>query len=159
MQPGENGLVAALVERRNANQAEFEAKQRAAQIQLPPGSPPVGLDGYCSVTLSERHQWRLGDNRWGAVHRGRTYLFAGPDEQKRFMANPDLYSPVLSGDDPVLAHDQNQSVPGMRAHGVFLGNRVYLFASEETRQQFQKDIRRYAAPALQASVPPNTATR
>src|SRR5262249_18608426 len=57
--------------------------------QLPPGSPPLGLDGFCAVSLVERKKWVAGDPLWGAIHRGRTYLFSGEGERQRFMANPD----------------------------------------------------------------------
>jgi protein disulfide-isomerase len=57
--------------------------------QLPPGCPPIGLDGCCPVTLVETRQWAIGDKTWGVVHRGRTYLFLGPAEKEKFLANPD----------------------------------------------------------------------
>ena len=61
------------------------------------GNPPLGLDGFCPVSLSEKQQWVSGDSRWGVIHRGRTYLFAGPEEQRRFFADPDRYAPVAVG--------------------------------------------------------------
>ncbi len=57
-----------------------------------PNSAPLALDGFCPVTLAEKHQWARGNRRFGVIHRGRTYLFAGPDEQRRFMADPDRYA-------------------------------------------------------------------
>lgn len=119
-------------------------------LQLPPGSPPLGLDGYCPVTLVEKQGWREGDVRFGAIHHGRTYLFAGPVEQQRFLANPDAFSPVMSGDDPVLALDENRSVPGKRKHGVFFGKRIYLFSNEATLTAFSKNPGRYAPEITQA---------
>lgn len=121
-----------------------------AALKLPPGSPPLGLDGYCPVQLVERKQWTLGDTRWGAVHRGRTYLFAGPEEQKHFLANPQVYSPAMEGNDPVAATDQGRLVPGSRLHGVFFENRVYLFADEDSLSRFERNPTRYTAEALQA---------
>ncbi|MEX0714666.1 MAG: hypothetical protein WD278_20175, partial [Pirellulales bacterium] len=82
---------------------------------------------------------------------GRTYLFTGPAEQEIFLANPDEYSPVISGHDPVLAMDRNQNVPGRREFGVFgLDGRVYLFASPESRDAFERNPNRYSAEILQA---------
>ncbi len=94
--------------------------------------------------------WVNGDLRWGMQHHGRTYLFAGPDEQQKFQANPDRYSPVMSGNDPVLALDQGQSVAGSRMYGVSYADHVYLFMSEQTLQIFQQNPKRYAAEAVQA---------
>lgn len=118
--------------------------------QLPAGAPPLGMEGYCPVTLVMQKKWVQGDKRWGAIHRGRTYLFAGEDEQKRFLANPDSFSPVMSGNDPVLALDQNQSVAGTRRYGVFMGGRIYLFSNQDTLTQFEHNPKRYAAEVLQA---------
>lgn len=119
-------------------------------IELPAGSPPVGLDGYCPVILKEQKRWVAGDRRWGAIHRGRTYLFTGPEEQKKFLASPDTYAPVISGNDPVLALDGGQVVSGRREHGVFYENRIYLFADEASLQRFYQNPNRYAAEIVQA---------
>ncbi|MCA9248705.1 MAG: thioredoxin family protein, partial [Planctomycetales bacterium] len=113
-------------------------------------TPEFGLEGYCPVTLSEAHTWTKGDKRFGAVHRGQTYLFAGPQQQQKFLANPDAYSPVLSGVDPVLAIDQNQSIAGSRRHGVFFRNRVYLFSNEDTLRHFSQNPVRYVEGVEQA---------
>ena len=134
--------------------AEQRSKPVAASappaIQLPPGSPPLALDGYCTVQLKEHKRWVAGDRRWGAVHRGRTYLFTSPDEQKKFLEAPDAFAPVISGHDPVLAMDNGQAVPGKREHGVFYENRVYLFADEASLQRFYQNPGRYAAEVVQA---------
>jgi protein disulfide-isomerase len=118
--------------------------------QVPAGNPPLGMDGYCPVTLCEKQQWALGDHRWGAIHRGRTYLFTGQEEQRRFLADPDRYAPVISGNDAVLAIDQGQTAPGMREHGVYFGNRVYLFSSEASLEKFSKNPNVYANHAAEA---------
>ncbi|HEY4311452.1 MAG TPA: thioredoxin family protein [Pirellulales bacterium] len=130
--------------------AKPSAQLATAPPQLPPGNAPLGLDGFCPVALSERHAWVPGDLRWGMQHHGRTYLFAGPEEQQRFQANPDRYSPVMAGNDPVLALDQGQNLPGSRMYGVSYADHVYLFTSEQTLQMFQQNPKRYAAEAVQA---------
>jgi YHS domain-containing protein len=119
---------------------------------LPPGCPPIALDGNCPVTLVERKRWTLGHPSFGVVHRGRTYLFLGPQEKEKFLADPDRYSPVLSGIDPVLALDNQVTVPGRREFGVFgADGHVYLFADEASRARFEANERSYAARALQAT--------
>jgi thiol-disulfide isomerase/thioredoxin/YHS domain-containing protein len=123
----------------------------AGVIAPPPsGNPPWGLEGFCPVTLVEKQQWVPGDRRYGMAHRGRTYLFTGPEELRRFAADPDRYAPVASGNDIVLATDQGQTVSGMREHGVFFGNRIYLFSNEATLDKFQKNPNQYANQALEA---------
>lgn len=122
-----------------------------ANTAPPTHNPPLCLDGFCPVTLCERQQWMPGDSRWGAIHRGRTYLFAGPEEQRRFFSDPDRYAPVGSGNDVVLASEQGRAVPGLREHGVFYVNRVFLFSSEESLARFAERPDVYANQVLNAT--------
>jgi len=114
---------------------------------------PLGLEGYCPVTLAEKGAWVEGRAQWGARHRGRTYLFAGPDEQKAFLVDPDRYAPALSGDDPVLAFETGKSTPGQRRFGVSYQQRVYLFATPETRSTFAANPDRYTTRIQVAEQP------
>ncbi len=113
-------------------------------ISIPPGNPPLAMDGFCPVQIYEKNHWVRGNPRYGVIHRGRTYLFQGPEEAKRFYADPDRYAPVLSGQDVVLAVDQGLSVPGTRAVGVSYDGHIYLFSSEASCQKFYQDPERYA---------------
>ncbi|MHB8969340.1 MAG: hypothetical protein ACYC3X_03950 [Pirellulaceae bacterium] len=122
----------------------------AAQPPLGPAAekerPPLGLDGYCPVTLVEREKWVKGDPKYGALHRGRTYLFAGPEEQARFLDREgyEKYAPALSGYDPVKYAEQGTLVDGKRVHGVFYRGQVFLFADEVALQQFWTAPERFA---------------
>jgi protein disulfide-isomerase len=116
------------------------------------------LEGFCPVTLAEKQQWVAGDRRWGVVHRGRTYLFAGPLEQRQFQSNPDRFSPANSCLDPVADLDSHQRVEGQRRFGVRFEGRMYLFASEANRNAFQQNAKRYSAAVLQAENPNRTTT-
>ncbi len=130
-----------------------------APLTATAASPPLALDGYCPVTLVEQTRWQVGDRRWGVIHRGRTYLFAGPEQQKKFLANPDRYSPAISGQDVVLAMDYGQQADGKRALGLEYQNRMYLFSSDASRQAFVQNPTRYAAEVLQAEAPTGTTVR
>lgn len=128
--------------------------------QLPAGAPPLGFDGYCPVSMRTSWKWVAGDPKYGAIHRGRTYWFAGPQQQKEFLAKPDFYSPALAGIDPVLAIDHHQSVPGMREHGLDYDGQFFLFSSEATLQQFTSSPERYVSGVRQAmGLEPNQQTR
>lgn len=118
--------------------------------KLPAGAPPLGFDGYCPVSMRKAWKWSPGDPKYGAIHLGRTYWFAGPQEQQEFLANPDFYSPALAGIDPVLAIDHRQSVPGLREHSLDYDGQFYLFSSEATLQQFTSSPERYASGVRQA---------
>lgn len=119
--------------------------------QLPPNTPPLAFDGCCPVTLKTQTKWSPGNTTIGAIHRGRTYLFAGETERQQFLADPDAYSPVFAGYDPVLLLDSKQLVPGSRKVGGFrYGNAYYLFSSRETMAKFQASPQTYAAGVRQA---------
>jgi protein disulfide-isomerase len=119
------------------------------RVQIPTGNPPLGLDGYCPVELTDHQRWVGGDPRWGLIHRGRTYLFAGPEQRDRFNETPDRYAPVLSGSDVVLAVDEGASVPGRREHGAWFEQHVYLFSSEATLRKFDAAPDRYVSALLE----------
>jgi thioredoxin-related protein len=128
-----------------------EVKPVAKPVVQP--APTLGLDGYCPVQLVEKSRWQKGQKAWGAIHRGRIYLFVGIEERRRFMAAPDRYAPVNSGDDVVLAVEQGRSVPGFREHGVQFENHIYLFADEASLGKFRSNPHYYADRALQAIRP------
>jgi thiol-disulfide isomerase/thioredoxin/YHS domain-containing protein len=128
--------------------------QQVGQPAIPPErsnvNPPLCLDGYCPVNLIEKKQWIPGDRRFGAIHRGRTYLFATSEEQQRFFTDPDRFAPVVSGNDIVQAMEKGQAVPGMREHGVFFNNHIFLFADESSLEKFSRNPPYYANQALEA---------
>ncbi len=117
---------------------------------LPPGAPPLAFDGYCPVSMRNQWKWVPGNPKYGIVHLGRTYWFAGPEEQKQFWTDPARYAPALSGNDPVLATDHQQQVPGKREHSLDYDGMFYMFASEATLQQFTANPARYATAVRQA---------
>ncbi|MFI4876521.1 MAG: thioredoxin domain-containing protein [Blastopirellula sp. JB062] len=112
--------------------------------------PKFALDGFCPVTLAEGMKWQKGDARWGAVHEGRVYLFASDAEQRKFLATPERFSPVLSGNDPVAYLEQGRLIEGDRSHGLTYNGVLYLFSSEESLKTFWGAPQRYAAQVRQA---------
>jgi YHS domain-containing protein len=101
------------------------------------------------VTLVTKNEWKKGKPQFGAIHRGRTYLFLGPEQQKLFLENPDMLSPVLSGNDPVEFVDRGRLVQGKRKHGLEYGGQIYLFGSEANLEQFSRSPRPYAIRVFQ----------
>jgi protein disulfide-isomerase len=130
---------------------QASAAQIASRAPLPSPLPTnTALDGYCPVTLVEQNTWSKGDTRWGANHRGRTYLFTNYVNQQRFLANPDLFSPMLSGFDPVRYFDGGEVVSGKREHGLYYGDKYFLFADEGSLERFRSDPQRYVAQSQSA---------
>jgi len=129
------------------------AAPRQTATAAQPNRYPIALEGHCPVSLLRDSVWQKGDPRYGAVHRGRTYLFAGPAEQQLFLSNlamSDRYSPVLSGYDPVEFVERGRLSAGSRQHGLIHEGRIYLFVSEESLQRFDANPKPYAEPAQQA---------
>lgn len=118
--------------------------------KLPPGSPPLAFEGFCPVTLKVARKWVPGNPHFGAIHRGRTFLFSSDAGRQQFLANPDAFSPVFSGMDAVIMLDQNQAVEGSRRYGYEYRGAFYLFHSQETMARFAKDPDRYSAQVRQA---------
>jgi YHS domain-containing protein len=109
---------------------------------------PLGIDGFCPITL-RKGKWEKGDPNFGAIHRGKTYLFVGPEEQKQFLARPDEMAPVLSGYDPVEFFDNGRIAEGKRQHGLDYDGYIYMFSSEKTLEKFARSPRSYVINALQ----------
>ncbi len=127
-----------------------EGVVRTQQPPLPANSPPVAFDGCCPVTLKMQNKWEAGNTQFGAVHRGRTYLFVSEQQRQQFLADPDSYSPVFAGYDPVLLLDKQQSVPGSRRYGFRYGGAFYLFSTPDTMARFKTSPQVYAAGVRQA---------
>lgn len=126
------------------------ASHIALTPQVPEGSPPLAFDGYCPVTLRSAHKWVAGNPKFGAIHRGRTFLFTSDEQRQQFFANPDAYCPVFSGMDPVLLLEQNQIVEGSRRFGFEYRGAFYLFASQDSMDRFKSQPDQYAAGVKQA---------
>jgi len=134
------------------NPSDIPAAGGRSQVANNAPAAPAGLalDGYCAVTLVEQEKWVKGDPQWGAIHQGRTYLFAGQGEQQRFLANYEKYAPALSGVDCVKYVEQGKLVDGHRAHGVFYRGQIFLFADEEALQRFWSAPEQFL-PVVQAA--------
>jgi YHS domain-containing protein len=107
------------------------------------------LAGYCPVALVENEKWVAGELSWAVLHRGHVYHMSGPAQQQRFLDDPDRYTPILSGLDPVLLFDETQEVPGRTDHCVVYDGRVFVFASRTSVARFRQNPRRYAEAARQ----------
>ncbi len=145
-------------------QSPQPGRQASAQFQplqsIPVDkAPPAAIDGFCPVTILESKRWHKGNVRYGAVHRNRTYLFASEEAQKRFLADPLRYAPVLSGCDPVVFAETNQLIDGNHNIGLLIGGKTYFFTSEETLQRFKLSPQAYIARVNQATAAGQMRTR
>ncbi len=129
--------------------ADREDRNRPEPQQ--PQLPPLAMDGFCVVALNgDAPSWIEGDPRWGVIHQGRLYLFSSEEAKQSFWKEPDRYAPVFSGDDVVEFVEGGRRLAGERAYGVFFEDRVYLFASETSRDKFEDRPEHYAENLKQA---------
>jgi protein disulfide-isomerase len=149
-------------------QAPDAAPPAPAAPSKAPILPPIGMEGYCVVTLQAYNQklaeaqaagvspdpsiqgWVKGSKKHGAIHRGRLYLFANADAQKTFLADPDRYAPALSGYDPVVFNETQKLVDGKRAIGLCYNGQIYVFASEASLEKFVASPKPFADTVYQA---------
>jgi protein disulfide-isomerase len=141
-------------ERTGPSPREAAAPSRAtSQRQAAPSQPTVALEGYCPVTLIDNRGWLVGNKRWGAVHEGHIYLFAGQEQQQKFLRNPHLYAPLNAGYDPVVYAETGQRVPGKRVFGLYIEDPgpIALFADEASLQRFEQNAGYYYDALSQAA--------
>ena len=104
-------------------------------------------------------KWAAGDPRWGARHRGDVYLFQSAEAQKKFMANPDRYSPVLAGYDAVVLSESGKWERGSRHFGLWLDDQMYLFSSEASLERFTAAPEQFQQVVRQAMASSSTMVR
>jgi len=113
--------------------------------------PPLGLDGYCPVTLRDNMKWQKADRQFFVTHRGKMYLFANAAAREKFMAAPDAYAPILSGYDAVRFSQRGELVEGKRAFGLITKDKqIYLFADQQALETFEKNPAEYQDRVRQA---------
>lgn len=120
-------------------------------------APPIAMEGYCPVTLLDARKWHKADPKFGAIHRGRTYLFRSAADQSKFLGDPDRYSPVLSGFDPVVFATRGEQIEGKRSYGLTYNRQIYLFAEEASLKAFEQSPQAYATAAHTAMMQAETA--
>ena len=136
------------------HQQQTRTQVSTITVRAQPTKTSLGLDGYCCVSLTNLDgtaaTWVKGKPHIGIKHRDRIYLFSNPQNLQLFISNPDKFSPVLSGFDPVLFTDHRRLIDGQRKYGVAYKNRLYLFQNEYTLRAFWNSPDRYAKAALDA---------
>ena len=154
-QPPRNNTAPARDPQRNTGGVVAQHANHAPQQSnnQPSGKPTVALDGYCPVTLVHQRGWLQGEKQWGAIHEGHIYLFAGPQQQQQFLANPELYAPLLGGHDPVRFAETGKLVPGKREYGLYVDDPgpIALFSDEASLQRFHGNSSHYFNVIRQAA--------
>ncbi|MDO4584835.1 MAG: hypothetical protein Q4D62_12110 [Planctomycetia bacterium] len=128
----------------NVAQTSFATPATASMPEMPTtGEMVLGLEGFCPVTLLRSEQWVEGESRWSVVHHGITYHLASADLVPLFLSNPQQFTPVSDGKDPVTLRDSGQEVAGSADYCVVYEGKLYMFATETTMNQFFENADRY----------------
>lgn len=77
---------------------------------------------------------------------GAVWRFRSEGNRAAFVADPDVYRPRFGGYDPVGVAE-GKPVAGLAGLWLVVGERLYLFARDETRAAFAADPRRFVAAA------------
>ena len=96
------------------------------------------LEGYCPVQLQENDRWVAGNPDFQVAYQGQVFHFSSEAARKRFEAAPEKYAPAHSGNDVVLAVEENRTVPGSVNHSAVWHGRLYLFSNSATLAAFQR---------------------
>jgi protein disulfide-isomerase len=115
----------------------------SAPSSTAPQEQQVAMEGFCPVSVVDEGKWTPGEKAWGVVHMGQVFLFASEAAQKKFLADPFRYAPVLTGMDVVRFFEGQVAVAGTREWSCTYNNRTYLFADQESYNRFYANCDRY----------------
>jgi thiol-disulfide isomerase/thioredoxin/YHS domain-containing protein len=104
---------------------------------------PVGMDGYCPVTLFKTRSWQRGLKEYRYEFRGQVFHLLGPEQLEAFKANPQKYAPQLLGCDPVILLEEDLAVSGRTQFGAYYEGELYLFESAQSRSRFRANPTRF----------------
>lgn len=130
-----------------APQANQPATNAGSDKSKPSYVSAPALGGYCPVELfGETSSWTKGSEQIAVRHRGRVYLLSTEEAAQKFLANPDAYTPVLSGHDPLVFLREGRLIEGSIYEGVLKDRQhIMLFASEANKAYFYEHYDRLVA--------------
>lgn len=112
----------------------------------------IGLEGHCPVELIEslsrggNPSWVRGVPAYAVRHRGRVYHCSSEQARQTLLTAPDRFTPCLSCFDLVNFVETGELIDGKCEFGCIQPetNRVFLFATKENLEAFDRDNHRYA---------------
>jgi thiol-disulfide isomerase/thioredoxin/YHS domain-containing protein len=134
--------------------ANTEVPQNQAEITLPAS---IAMNGFCPVSLAIAIEssrsggnagpaWVKGKPEFAVRHRGRVYHCTSHEARVKFLEQPDLYSPVLSGCDLVEYAKSGKWIDGDCRFGFIdkETGRIFLFSSSLNCQEFAQNCESYS---------------
>lgn len=102
-----------------------------------------GLKGFCPVALRDDRDLKNALPEHHSTFQGRTYYFSTADAKTAFDENPKHYAPISGGQDVVLLKEK-VTKEGSLDHAVWFKDRLYLFTSQKTLEQFVATPKEFA---------------
>ncbi|HET7848278.1 MAG TPA: YHS domain-containing (seleno)protein [Pseudolabrys sp.] len=113
----------------------FEA--RATQYVVVNPHTGLAISGFDPVAYFTDAKPRSGASDFEYWRNGAVWRFRNEGNRAAFAEHPDVYTPRFGGYDPV-AIARGVSVPGHPLIWLIMGQRLYLFYSDEARIAFEK---------------------
>ncbi len=122
-----------------------EAKPLPKNSSDSPDVVRVAMEGYCPVSITDKHLWVRGTYQHQAQYDGKTYLLTGEKERQLFLTDPEKYVPALGGDCVATKTNTGNLVPGSVYHSIYVKKekKFYLFAGPEQAQAFKANPEKY----------------
>ena len=102
-----------------------------------------GLKGFCPVMLRDERDLKNALPEHHSTFKGRTYYFGSADAKAAFDEHPQQYAPISGGQDVVLLKEK-VTKEGSLDHAVWFKDRLYLFTSQKTLEQFVATPKEFA---------------
>jgi YHS domain-containing protein len=119
------------------------AGDRDTAVESPASKITLGLDGYSPVALSKSRQWVRGKQEFAFNWQDVTYWMTSAEELREFEKNPRQFAPRLLGCDPVILWQTDRAIAGSTQFGAFFDGELYLFSTQDSRDQFKQNPIRY----------------
>jgi YHS domain-containing protein len=117
---------------------EFAAQAATTERVVVNRNSGLAISGFDPVAYFTDSEPKLGLPDFELTRDGVVWRFCNPDNMGFFIARPDIYAPQFGGYDPVDVA-RGVAVAGSPWFFTVLGQRLFLFAREESRDAFAAD--------------------
>jgi hypothetical protein len=108
----------------------------------------LAIEGFDAVAYFTDAQAIRGVADYEAAESGAVWRFQNASNRDAFAANPEIYGPQFGGYDPIDVA-RGIAYAGNPRFFVVTGQRLYLFAREESRDSFAANPARYLKDAVE----------
>ena len=118
--------------------------------QIAERSELTGLKGFCPVALRDQRELKDARPQFQAAFNGRNYNLSSAEAKAKFESDPEAYAPAAAGQDVVLAASEGAEREGSLDRAVWYRNRLYLFSSRDSHEEFVASPSKFAVDIADA---------